>query len=112
MYALKSESRFSSCTFVGNSALVAGGAVEIVLGEANVCNTAFIGNFASDGGALTLYGTVELLNLSFFDNHSGEGGGSAISNAGTISEMTGLSFSANKFVCVTGEYMDTTKASV
>lgn len=103
---------FSSCAFVENSAVDTGGAIEIVLGWVKVENTAFIGNIATEGGALTLFGAAELFNCSFFDNHSGEGGGAAISNLGIISEMIGLSFSANYFVCAATEYVDSTKASV
>lgn len=103
---------FSNCTFVGNSALDTGGASEIATGRARFYNTTFVRNIANVGGALRLFGTVELLNSSFFDNRSGEGGGSAISNTGVISEMIGLEFSANRFICTDNEYADFSEASV
>lgn len=112
MFTYKSEINFYSCAFVENSALEAGGAIEIILGDAVVNNTAFVGNFASEGGALKLFGSVELLNSSFFDNRSGEGGGSAIANVGINSRMTGLTFSANDFLCAAAKYGGATKASV
>lgn len=59
---------------------------------------------ASEGGALRIRGTAELLNSSFFENESGEGGGSAISNVGVILGMVGLSFSTNAFQCPSTHY--------
>lgn len=103
---------FSNCTFVGNAALERGGAIVIAIGRAHVYNTTFVGNIASVGGALRLFGTVELLNSSFYDNVSGEGGGSAISNAEVISDMFGLYFSGNRYVCADTEYVDFTEVSV
>lgn len=103
---------FSNCTFVGNTALEAGGALKISIGRAHVENTEFIGNTASEGGALRLFGTVELFNSSFSDNRSGEGGGSAISNVGIVLETVGLSFSANRFLCAATEYVDFSEVSV
>lgn len=102
---------FYNCTFVGNSAVEAGGAIEIVVGSVKISNTDFFGNTASVGGALRIFGTAELLNSSFSDNKSGEGGGSAIYNVGIISEMIGLRFSANRFFCAPTEYVDFSEAS-
>lgn len=103
---------FSNCTFVGNSALEAGGAVEITLGQASVGDSTFFANSARVGGAVRLFGTIELFNSSFIENMSEDEGGSAISNAGTISVMTGLSFSGNRFLCADTEYVDFIEASV
>lgn len=103
---------FSNCTFVGNSAKEAGGAVEIAVGRAHVNSSIFVGNSARVGGALRLFGTIELFNSSFTENVSEARGGSAISNVGTISEMTGLSFSPNRFLCEDTEYVDFVEASV
>lgn len=103
---------FSSCTFVRNSALESGGAIEIAIGRAHVEHSEFVGNIANAGGALRIFGTVDLLNSSFSDNMSSENDGSAISNLGVVSEMIGLSFSANRFTCGTTQYVDSLKVSV
>lgn len=100
---------FSNCIFVENSAVEAGGAIEVVSGLVHVKDTTFVGNYANEGGALKLSGTSELLNSTFSGSRSGEGGGSAISNAGSFSGMVGLRFSANQFVCAATEYVDFTK---
>lgn len=103
--------KFSNCTFVKNSALKAGGAIEIILGRAHVDNSVFVGNIAPEGGALRLFSSIMLLNSSFSDNISGEGGGPAISNIGIISEMIGLSLSGNRFLCSATEFVDVSQAS-
>ena len=102
---------FSNCTFIDNSALEAGGAIDIRVGRVRVDSTTFSGNFASVGGAVRIIGTAELFNSTFSDNTSGENGGSAISIVGTITEMNGSYFSANRFICPATEYVDFTEAS-
>lgn len=102
----------SNCTFIGNSALEGGGAFKISIGRAHVENTDFICNTAVEGGALKVFGSAELFNCSFSDNRSGEGGGSAINNIGTLSETVGLRFSGNRFVCAASEYVDFSEVSV
>lgn len=102
---------FSNCTFVDNTARAAGGAIEIAIGRAHVEDTVFFGNIASEGGALKLFCTAELFNSSFDNNVSGEGGGSAISGVGSISQMMGLRFSGNRYMCATTEYLNFIKVS-
>lgn len=103
---------FSNCKFIRNTAREAGGAIEIIVGRAHVDNTVFSGNVASVGGALRLLGAMELFNSTFSNNKSGEGGGPAISSAGSISKMIGLNFSANSFLCANTEFLDSNKASI
>lgn len=103
---------FSSCTFLGNSALESGGAIEIAIGRAHVEHSEFVWNIANAGGALRIFGTVDLFNSSFSDNMSAEGHGSAISNLGVVSGMDGLSFSGNRFSCAATEYVDSSEVSV
>lgn len=99
-------SYFFRCRFVGNSATAMGGAIQSTAGRDRIDESIFVKNTASVGGALRLFGTAELVNCSFSDNESGEGGGSAISNDGIISEMVGLNFSANRFQCPPTDYLD------
>lgn len=106
------STHFRNCTFVGNFAIAAGGAIESTVGHDHIENTAFLGNTANEGGALRLRGTVELFTSSFFDNKSGEDDGSAISNDGIISAMIGLNFSANLFQCPSTHFVNFSEASV
>lgn len=70
----------------------------------------FVGNIASVGGALTLFGTAGLLDSTFSDNLSGEGGGSAISSVGIITEMARLYFSANYLQCPLSDFLGFSEA--
>lgn len=55
---------------------------------------------------MSVSGTSYLLNSSFLDNTSGDGGGPAISNGGVISLMIGLYFSGNGYHCPSDAFMD------
>lgn len=97
---------FFNCTFIGNSATTAGGAIESATGFDYIESSVFSGNTAGEGGALRLRGTATIVNSSFFDNKSGEDGGCAISNVGIISEIVGLNFSGNSVQCPRTHYLD------
>lgn len=99
---------FHNCTFHNNSAIVAGGAIETAVGHDKIVDTLFSSNIAVEGGALRLRGTSELYNSSFLNNESDEESGPAISNGGSISEMTGLTFSENRFRCSTSQFLNFT----
>lgn len=95
-----------------NTATNAGGAIETTIGQDQIVDSLFSGNVADQGGALRLRGTADVSSCSFFDNKSGEGGGSAISNAGIISAMSSLKFSANRFQCPSTHFLNFSEASV
>lgn len=99
---------FHNCTFHNNSAIVAGGAIESAVGHDMIVDTLFSSNIAVRGGALSLRGTSELSNSSFFNNESDENRGAAIFNGGSITEMMGLNFSANRFRCPTNQFLNFT----
>ena len=97
---------FSECRFDGNSASSSGGAIHSTAGKDYVVNSTFVGNSADIGGGLSISGTSSLFNVSFEDNKSGDGGGPAISNGGTISLMVGIYFSGNGYHCAPDAFMD------
>lgn len=66
-----------------------------------------MGNKAGTGGALRIAGNVEsLINCSFVDNVSNEGGGPAISSIGYIQEISNITFEHNVFDCVPETFLD------
>jgi len=99
-------SQFIGCRFERNLALLTGGAMHSEAGFDLVENTTFKGNSVDEGGALRISGTVGLINSSFLDNMSGEGGGSAISNRGVFSEMVEIRFSGNGIYCPPDSFVD------
>ena len=66
---------------------------------------------AGAGGALRLSGTVEMRNVAFKKN-SAMGEGPAISNIGSVQNMSLVSFVDNYFVCSTGEFLEYVNTTV
>eukprot|EP00752_Nemacystus_decipiens_P007571 g6764.t1 len=96
---------FDRCFFVGNRAAT-GGAIDSAAGYDSIFDSTFENNEAWTGGALRLAGTASIDGCSFVENFSGDGGGAVISNIGTISRMSNLSFSGNGFNCPAGMFLD------
>eukprot|EP00903_Cladosiphon_okamuranus_P021507 g19772.t1 len=90
---------YERCRFIENRATATGGAIESASGQDHIFNSVFEGNKAGAGGALRLAGTTSVENCSFVDNISDDGEGGGISNIGSISRMTNISFSGNTFYC-------------
>lgn len=99
--------RFTRCRFIGNAASTTGGAIESAAGQDVLDGNWFEGNSAGIGGALRLAGTVSVMNSSFVDNVSSEGGGAAVSNIGNLWEVSTSSFIGNTISCPSGKYLDT-----
>ena len=97
---------FDGCTFVGNVAFAAGGAVDSASGKDAFIGTVFNGNSASLGGALRLAGTTSVDNCSFIDNVSQPDGGPAVFNVGTMSNETDTYFKGNVFFCEEQTFLD------
>lgn len=101
---------YDTCIFTENKAQSTGGAIETTAGKDSFVNATFVGNTAaSAGGALRLAGTtIKTSNCSFAENAAGEGGGegAAVSNVGTMSDLTSCKFSRNTFVCQSGNFVD------
>ncbi len=97
---------FDRCRFVGNRAITTGGAVESAAGQDYIVDSVFEGNMAGAGGALRLAGMASIVNCSFVENVSNDGGGAAVSNIGSISWMTNVSFSGNVLLCPPDMFMD------
>ena len=95
---------FDRCTFVDNTAIATGGAIQSAAGQDLIINTYFIGNTARAGGALFVAGTANFINCSFFDNEAEEGEGPAISNIGYVESMQNSSFSGNAYNCAPGTF--------
>ena len=102
---------FDRCSFVGNVAFGAGGAVDSASGQDIYRNTLFKGNVAKVGGALRLAGKVSVDKCSFVDNISELGGGPAVSNVGFISKITNSAFHHNVFTCEPQTFLDFIKVS-
>ena len=95
---------FDTCSFVGNTAVATGGAIQSAAGEDTIIDTTFVGNTARVGGALFLAGTSSFVNCSFVDNVADEGAGPSISNIGYVQTMVNSSFFGNDFSCAPGAY--------
>ena len=102
--AVPNPTIFYKCSFVGNTAVATGGAIQSAAGEDFITETTFVGNTARVGGALFLAGTSNFLNCSFVDNVADEGAGPTISNIGYVESMRGSSFFGNDFNCAPGTY--------
>ncbi|CAN0378106.1 unnamed protein product [Ascophyllum nodosum] len=97
---------FDECIFDGNSASSTGGAIHSIAGRDVISGTSFTNNFANIGGALRISGMmIDILNSSFVENKSGEGGGSAISIGG-VNSMEKLFFSSNGYHCSSDAFVD------
>eukprot|EP00752_Nemacystus_decipiens_P007555 g6749.t1 len=96
---------FHRCRFEGNRATT-GGAIDSAAGHDFVVDSTFEDNVAGTGGALRLAGTATIDGCSFVENFSDDGGGAVVSNIGTISSMSDISFSGNGFNCPAGMYLD------
>ena len=96
---------YIGCSFVDNQAIATGGAIHSAAGQDLVINTTFRGNTASEGGALSLAGTIRLVNCSFVENISDEGRGPVIANIGYMSGISNCSFHSNTFSCQRGEFL-------
>ena len=78
------------------------------------CTYIFFHLLAGSGGALRLSGLVTMTDLVFQGNRARAAGfeesnaaaGPAVSNLGTISEMTNMTFIDNTFYCSEGTYVD------
>lgn len=99
------------CSFVGNFAEQAGGAVESLSGKDIFTSTSFVLNSASVGGALRLTGTSSIDNCQFVDNLSSNGGGPAVSNIGFMSNVVNSYFVGNVFNCARGMFLGFNKVS-
>lgn len=106
VYAVGSQTVFSSCSFTHNLGRTSGGAIESVAGQDTFQFLLFKGNKARLGGALRLAGTTSLQYCAFEDNVSDEGGGAAVSNVGFFQDVHGLTFVENVFNCVPGTFLD------
>ena len=95
---------FDRCSFVDNTAIATGGAIQSAAGQDYIISTSFIGNTARAGGALFLAGTAIFLNCSFFDNEADEDEGPAISNIGYVEKMQNSSFAGNAYNCAPGTF--------
>ena len=95
---------FDRCSFVDNTAIATGGAIQSAAGQDYIISTSFIGNTARAGGALFLAGTASFMNCSFFDNEAEEGEGPAISNIGYLEKMQNSSFAGNAYNCALGTF--------
>ena len=100
------------CHFVDNRASATGGAIESAAGQDVFLDCVFEDNKAGTGGALRLAGTSYMENCSFVDNISDQGGGAAVSNIGSISEMENNSFSGNVFNCEPGMFLSYSEVCV
>ena len=99
-------STFNECRFDDNSASSTGGAIHSIAGRDVISGTSFTNNFANIGGALRISGMmIDILNSSFVENKSGEGGGSAISIGG-VNSMEKLFFSSNGYHCSSDAFVD------
>ncbi|CAM9601541.1 unnamed protein product, partial [Ectocarpus fasciculatus] len=96
---------FDRCRFVGNRATATGGAIDTAAGYDFFVDTTFEDNAAGTGGALRLAGTASIINCSFVENYSNDGGGAAVSNIGIVSSAENISFSGNGFDCPTGMFL-------
>eukprot|EP00752_Nemacystus_decipiens_P012585 g11145.t1 len=97
---------FDRCIFIDNTATATGGAIESAAGQDLIMNSVFEGNRAGAGGALRLAGMASVDNCSFVDNVSDDGEGAAVSNIGSISKMTTISFRGNAFFCRPDMFLD------
>ena len=95
---------FDRCSFVDNTAIATGGAIQSAAGQDYIISTSFTGNTARAGGALFLAGTANFMNCSFFDNEAEEGEGPAISNIGYLEKMQNSSFAGNAYNCALGTF--------
>ena len=103
---------FERCHFIENVAETTGGAVDSAAGQDAFVNSVFEGNTAGTGGALRLAGTASIGNCSFVDNVSDDGGGTAVSNIGSVRYMENVSFSGNVFYCDPGMFLDSNEVRV
>ncbi|CAN0215979.1 unnamed protein product, partial [Pylaiella littoralis] len=90
----------------GNWATASGGAVESAAGRDVVTNSTFVSNFAGQGGAMRLAGTVFLYDCYFSENRADVSGGSAISNVGIMEDIQSCSFVSNGVLCGSGFFSD------
>ena len=75
-------------------------------------NTTFVGNTAAEDGALNLARTALLVNCSFEENLSDEGGGPVISNIGYISGISNCSLLRNAYSCEPNTFLDYNSVSL
>ncbi|CAN0443611.1 unnamed protein product [Pylaiella littoralis] len=97
---------YERCNFTENWATASGGAVESAAGRDLVNNSTFVGNFAGQGGAMRLAGSVSLSDCWFSTNRADVSGGSAISNVGITENIQSCSFFSNDVLCGTGFFLD------
>lgn len=97
---------FDGCKFVDNRAAATGGDIESAAGHDELLSCLFEGNKAGVGGALRLAGMTSVENCSFVENTSGSGEGSAVSNIGSITRMTNVSFRGNNFDCEPATFLN------
>lgn len=102
---------YHDCTFVANRATASGGAVESAAGKDWVTNSTFIGNTATQGGAMRLAGSVSLSSCWFKKNRADITGGPAISNVGVTESIESCSFVNNDVRCSPGSFLDFTHVS-
>lgn len=96
---------FDRCRFVGNRAAT-GGAIDSAAGYDSIFDSTFEDNAARTGGAMRLAGTASIDGCSFVENFSDAGEGAVVSNIGTISWMSNITFSGNVFNCPAGTFLD------
>eukprot|EP00903_Cladosiphon_okamuranus_P005767 g5717.t2 len=95
---------FDRCRFVGNRATT-GGAIDSAAGHDSIVDSTFEDNAAGTGGAMRLAGTASIDSCSFVENFSEDGGGAVVSNIGTISGISNISFDGNGFSCPAGMFL-------
>lgn len=102
---------FDRRRFVGNRAFATGGAIETAAVYDAFVTSVYEGNAAGTGGALRLAGTASVVNCSFVENPSSDGGGAAVASIGVISSMSGVAFKSNAFDCQGGTFLDIDEVS-
>ena len=109
---VENPTTFDRCSFIGNAAFGAGGAVDTASGQDAFVGTLFERNTAKMGGALRLAGKASVVNCSFNENVSELGGGPAVSNIGAMDNVNTCSFHRNVFNCEPQTFLEFIKVSV